>query len=84
MTNPMTISPEEIIRRQIARALSDLADASAALRVAREAAYDASRVATMPGVRREAVFSAINELAALVVAIDRVAAAQRRVDNEND
>jgi len=78
----MTISPEEIIRRQIARALSDLADAAAALRVARDAAYDASRVATMPGVRREAVLGAINELAALVVAIDRVTAAQRKVDNE--
>jgi len=78
----MTITPDEIIRRQIARALSDLADASAAMRVAREAAYDASRVATMPGVRREAVLDAINELAALVVAIDKVAAAQRRVDND--
>lgn len=82
--DPMKITPEEIIRRQIVRALSDLADASAAMRVARDAAYDASRVATMPGVRREAVLDAINELAALVVAIDRVAAAQRKVDNEND
>jgi hypothetical protein len=80
--DPMTITPDEIIRRQIARALSDLADAAAALRVARDAAYDASRVATMPGVRREAVLSAIGELTALVVAMDRVTAAQRRVDNE--
>ncbi len=80
----MTITPDEIIRRQIARALSDLADASAAMRVAREAVYDAARVATMPGVKREAVLEAINELAALVVAIDRVTAAQRRVDNESD
>jgi hypothetical protein len=82
--NPMTITPDEIIRRQIVRVLSDLADASAALRVAREAAYDASRVATMPGVKREAVLAAIGELTALVVAMDRVTAAQRRVDNEND
>jgi hypothetical protein len=80
----MTITPDEIIRRQIARALSDLADASAAMRVARDAAYDASRAATMPGVKREAVLEAIVELEALVVAIDRVTAAQRRVDNEND
>jgi len=80
--SPMTITPDEIIRRQIVRALSDLADAAAALRVARDAAYDASRVATMPGVKREAVLEAIGELTALVVAIDRVAAAQRRVDNE--
>jgi hypothetical protein len=80
--DPMTITPDEILRRQIVRALSDLADAAAALRVAREAAYDASRVATMPGVKREAVLSAIGELEALVVAMDRVTAAQRRVDNE--
>jgi hypothetical protein len=78
----MTITPEEILRRQIVRALSDLADAAAAMRVAREAAYDASRVATMPGVKREAVLSAIGELTALVVAMDRVTAAQRRVDND--
>jgi hypothetical protein len=52
------------------------------MRVAREAAYDASRVATMPGVKREAVLSAIGELTALVVAMDRVTAAQRRVDND--
>ena len=78
----MTITPDEIIRRQIVRALSDLADAAAALRVARDAAYDAARVATSPGVKREAVLAAIGELTALVVAIDRVAAAQRRVDNE--
>ena len=82
--SPMTITPDEIIRRQIVRALSDLADASAALRVARDAAYDASRVATMPGVKREAVLLAIGELTALVVAMDRVTSAQRRVDNEND
>jgi hypothetical protein len=80
--NPMTITPDEIIRRQIARALSDLAEAAAAMRVARDAAYDASRAATMPGAKRETVLDAINELAALVVAIDRVAAAQRKVDNE--
>jgi len=79
---PMNITPDEIIRRQIVRALSDLADASASMRVARDAAYDASRVATMPGVKREAVLEAIGELEALVVAMDRVAAAQRRVDNE--
>ena len=78
----MTITPDEIIRRQIVRALSDLADAAAALRVARDAAYDASRVATMPGVKREAVLLAIGELTALVVAMDRVTSAQRRVDNE--
>ena len=81
---PMTITPDEILRRQIVRALSDLADAAAAMRVARDAAYDASRVATMPGVKREAVLAAIGELGALVVAMDRVTAAQRRVDNEND
>ena len=79
---PMTITPDEILRRQIVRALSDLADAAAAMRVARDAAYDASRVATMPGVKREAVLAAIGELGALVVAMDRVTAAQRRVDNE--
>jgi hypothetical protein len=78
----MTITPDEIIRRQIARVLSDLADASAAMRVAREAAYDATRVATSPGAKREAVICAIGEMAALVVAIDRVTAAQRKVDNE--
>jgi len=80
--NPMTITPEEIIRRQIVRALSDLADASAIMRIARDVAYDASRVATRPGAKREAVLSAIGELEALVVAMDRVMAAQRRVDNE--
>ena len=80
--NPMTITPEEILRRQIVRALSDLADAAAAMRVARDAAYDASRAATMPGAKRDAVLAAIGELTALVVAIDRVTAAQRRVDNE--
>jgi hypothetical protein len=80
----MNITPEEILRRQIVRALSDLADAAAAMRVARDAAYDASRVATMPGVKREAVLAAIGELGVLVVAMDRVTAAQRRVDNEND
>jgi hypothetical protein len=80
--DPMKITTEEIIRRQIVRALSDLADAAAAMRVARENAYDASRVATSPGAKREAVLCAIGELEALVVAIDRVAAAQRRVDNE--
>ena len=79
---PMTITPDEILRRQIARALSDLADAAAAMRVAREAAYDASRVATMPGAKRETVLDAIYVMQGLVVAIDRVAAAQRRVDNE--
>jgi len=78
----MNITPDEIIRRQIVRALSDLADAAAAMRVARDAAYDASRVATMPGVKREAVLAAIGELTALVVAMDRVTAAQRRVDND--
>jgi hypothetical protein len=78
----MTITPDEILRRQIARALSDLADAAAAMRVAREAAYDASRVATMPGAKRETVLDAIYVMQGLVVAIDRVAAAQRRVDNE--
>jgi hypothetical protein len=82
--DPMKITPDEIIRRQIVRALSDLADAAAAMRVAREAAYDASRVATMPGVRRETVLDAIYVMQGLVVAIDRVTAAQRRVDNEND
>jgi hypothetical protein len=82
--NPMTITPEEVIRRQIVRALSDLADAAAAMRVAREEAYDAARAATSPGVRRETVLDAIYIMQRLVVAIDRVAAAQRRVDNEND
>jgi hypothetical protein len=36
----------------------------------------------MPGAKREAVLEAIGELTALVVAMDRVTSAQRRVDNE--